>query len=177
MLSDDCLLLPQAVNHGMDRFLEMESKGRKIGGVAFYYRNWPVDKKYYVQKTLGGKLFVNHGMYLKKALQEVNYADEETYIFYKADGDLCLRMWQAGYEIIDCPGAFVEHYYDPREEVRRTNQAVLDHDRNAYLRRWDGIYYRKDEKDLRGREYLSFDDPDRLSENTWSEQLVKGMRV
>ena len=164
MLSDDCLLLPNAVNLGLDKFEEMEKANRKIGGVAFYFRNWPEDKDYYVQYTLGGKLFVNHGMYLREALEAVGWADEEQYIFYKADGDLCLRMWQIGYEFVDCPGAYVEHYYDRNEAVRHTNNQVLNCDREAYLKRWQGIYYHRDKPDLRKKVTNLYDDPTRSAE-------------
>ena len=164
MLSDDCLLLPNAVNLGLDKFEEMEKASRKIGGVAFYFRNWPEDKDYYVQYTLGGKLFVNHGMYLREALEAVGWADEEQYIFYKADGDICLRMWQIGYEFVDCPGAYVEHYYDCNEAVRHTNNEVLNCDREAYLKRWQGIYYHRDKPDLRKKTTNVYDDPTRTAE-------------
>ncbi|NET84253.1 MAG: glycosyltransferase [Moorea sp. SIO1F2] len=164
MISDDCLLLPNAVNLGLDKFEEVEKAGLKIGGVAFYFRNWPEDKEYYVQHTLGGKLFVNHGMYLKEALAAVDWADEERYIFYKADGDLCLKMWELNYEIVDCPGAYVEHYYDRNEAVRQTNNAVLDHDREAYLQRWEGIYYHRYKRDLRRRVTRFYEDKTRTAD-------------
>lgn len=167
MISDDCLLLPEAVNCGLDRFSELEAKGRKIGGIAFYFRNWPLDKEDYVQKTLGGNLMVNHGLFLRKAMEEVGWADEERYIFYKADGDLCLRMWQAGYELVDCPGSFVEHYYDANEVIRQANNDVLDHDRKAYLKRWEGIYYYPGKQDPRCRVIIKFEDSKRTAEKLW----------
>ena len=72
-----------------------------------------------------------HGILLKEALKRVNYADGDRYIFYKAGSDLCLKMWQAGYEIIDCPTSFAEHYYDPNESVRLSNNALLKQDIKA----------------------------------------------
>jgi glycosyltransferase involved in cell wall biosynthesis len=164
MLSDDCLLLSHAVNRGLDRFERLEAEGHRVGGVAFYFRNWPDEKEYYVQSTLGGKLMVNHGMYARRALEQIGWADEERYIFYKADGDICLKMWNAGYEVIDCPGSYVEHYALANVEVRETNVAVMDHDRKAYLDRWTGIYYDPNGPDLRRRVSIKFDDPDRTAE-------------
>jgi GT2 family glycosyltransferase len=134
MLSDDCLLIRGAVNTGVQYAEDLQQAGRRIGGVAFYFRNWPDEVEYYVQATIGGKLMVNHGLFLRRALEEVGWADEDRYRFYKADGDLSLRLWEAGYEIVDCPGAFVEHYVDAGEVVRRSNSAVLDRDRHAELR-------------------------------------------
>jgi len=167
MVSDDCLLLPEAVNNGLDKFVEMEAKGGKIGGVAFYFRNWPSEKEYYVQNTLGGKLLINHGIFLRKAMEEVGWADEDRYIFYKADGDLCLKIWEAGYEIVDCPNAIVEHYYDPHEEVRQSNNAIMDHDRKAYWKRWEGIYYHPGKQDPRGPLHVKFEDMNKTAERIW----------
>ena len=167
MLSDDCLLLPNAVNNGIDRFIEMEAKGAKVGGVAFYFRNWPVEKEYYVRKTFGSKLIINHGIYSRSALEEVGWADEERYVFYKADGDICLKMWHAGYEILDCPEAVVEHYFDPKESLRQTNNALLDSDRQEYIRRWKGLFCKSAFKNASDRVYIKFEDPDRTAEKIW----------
>jgi glycosyltransferase involved in cell wall biosynthesis len=167
MISDDCLLLPNAVNYGLDRFSEMASQGKKVGAVAFYFRNWPSEKEYYVQKSLGGKLAVNHGMYLRQAMKDVEWVEEDKYMFYKADSDLCLKMWQIGYEVVDCPGAYVEHYYDAHESVRQTNNAVMNRDREAYLKKWQGIYYYPDQPDLRGKIQIAYEDPHNLAERLW----------
>lgn len=167
MISDDCLLLPNAVNLGLDKFAEMEKANRQVGGVAFYFRNWPDEQQYYVQTSLGGKLAINHGMYLREALATVGWVEENQYIFYKADSDLCLKMWLDGYEIVDCPGAFVEHYYDPSEEVRQSNNAVLDYDRDVYLKRWHNIYYHPHWQELRDKITLDYQDSDRTAEKNW----------
>jgi GT2 family glycosyltransferase len=157
MLSDDCLLVRGAVSTGVQYAEGLEQAGRRIGGVAFYFRNWPEDAEYYVQVTIGGKLMVNHGLFLRSALEDVGWADEDRYVFYKADGDLSLRLWEAGYEIVDCPGAFVEHYVDAGEVVRKSNSAVLDRDRLAYRDRWLQVY---PDGTGSGRLTLSFKDPE-----------------
>jgi len=168
MLSDDCLLIPGTINTGLDEAKKAEESGIKLGGVAFYFRNWPVDKQYYVQKTLGGKLMVNHGLFSRKALEEIGWVDEDRYLFYKADGDLCLRIWEAGYSIIECPGAIVEHLYDENEVVRISNNAVLKDDQHAYIQRWEGIFYFKDKPDERGRVLSLYKDPENIAERTWN---------
>lgn len=169
MISDDCLLLPNAVNIGLNRIFELEKTGKKIGGVAFYFRNWPQEKEYYVQKSLDGKLAINHGIYVKEALEDVNWVEEDQYIFYKADSDVCLKMWLKGYEIVDCPGAYVEHYFDPQEAVRLSNNAVLDHDRQVYFERWQGIYCHANWEELRDKVTIEYEDPNHTAEKQWKK--------
>ena len=148
---------------------ELEAEGRNIAGGALYFRNWPAEKNYYVQKTLGGKLMVNHGLFLRGAMEQVGWADEERYLFYKADGDLCLKLWQAGFEIVDCPGAYVEHYMDPAEETRQTNAALLDHDRMAYQKRWQNFY----SESGMGPVEVAYEDPHHTAERAFSDIAPK----
>jgi hypothetical protein len=44
--------------------------------MAFYWRNWPDQKEYYVGRTLGMKMMVNHGLFLRSAVEEVGWIDE-----------------------------------------------------------------------------------------------------
>lgn len=166
MISDDSVVLPGAIDAGLARFRRLSASGHRIGGVAFYFRNWPGESEYYVQKTLGGRLMVNHGLFAKRALEHVGYIDEDAYLFYKADGDLCLRIWQAGFEIVDAPGAFVEHYLDPGEEVRKENNRLLQHDRRQYFARWSPILGRRALQDA-GRITLPHQDPDHTAERVF----------
>jgi len=110
MLSDDSLIIPGAIKNGYSLFEEKLNEGRKIGGVAFYFRDYPVRKKYAVAVNVGN-LYVNHGLYLNAALKEVDYISEDEYHFYFADTDLVLKMKQKGYEIIASKKSFVEHYF------------------------------------------------------------------
>ncbi len=135
MLSDDCLVIPGAIKNGV-ALAEKEGKKKKIGMVAFYWRNWPEQEKYWVGLAWGNRMFVNHGLYLKKALEDVNYIDAENYSFYHADGDLALRIWDAGYQCIDGPDSFVEHYSDANPEVRISNQERQKADWATYTKRW-----------------------------------------
>lgn len=144
MLSDDCLLLKGSVERGLAHAASLEKEGRRIGGIAFYFRDWPIDRTYHVQKTLGGMLMVNHGLFSREALAAVGYAEEDAYSFYKADSDLALKLWHAGYEIVDCPTAFVEHLLLPEEELRIANNETLERDRRQLIARWHGIYVDRD---------------------------------
>ena len=136
MISDDCLVLPGALQAGLDRLQALEDQGERVGGLAFYFRNWPDDQRYFVGKTLGGRLMVNHGFLIRDALADAGWIDEAAYKFYKADSDLCLKMWARGWTIRDVPGALVEHYVDPGEHLRIANNATMAADREVYLARW-----------------------------------------
>ena len=159
MISDDCLVVPGAIDAGVARFESLLSEGRNVGGVAFYFRNYPNEADYYVQRTFGGKLMVNHGLYLREAMEAVGWVDEDRYLFYKADGDLCLKMWEAGYEVVDAPGAFVEHFEGANRQVRKSNREVMVKDRAAYRERWEGVFWDPAGPDLRDRVELAHDDP------------------
>jgi GT2 family glycosyltransferase len=159
MVSDDCLLVPGSVKNGVTHFESLLSEDRKIGAVAFYWRNWPEQKDYWVGLTLGDKTFVNHGLFLRTAVEEVNWIDEERYHFYHADGDLCLKLWHAGYEVVDCPDAFVEHYSHANLAVRTSNLDRQKQDWQAYLARWTGIFYDPGKENLSDWKYQSYSDP------------------
>ncbi|MEQ8433420.1 MAG: glycosyltransferase [Oceanicaulis sp.] len=136
MISDDCRLLPGAIKAGLARMEQARSAGLSVGGCAFYFRNWPAETQYYVQRTLGGNLMVNHGVYSKRALEAVGFANEDDYVFYKADTDLSLRLWRAGYAILDSRDSICEHYVGIAESLRESNNAVMDYDREQMRRLW-----------------------------------------
>ena len=143
MLSDDCLVVPNAIINGIKLFDQQLEEGRKIGAMAFYWRDWSAQSKYHVGCTLGNKMYVNHGLYLNQALKDVDYIDEDLFFFYNGDGDLCLKMWQAGYECIDSPNSFIEHYPHANLDVRKTNYSQYNKDLKNYLKKWEGIFYNK----------------------------------
>jgi GT2 family glycosyltransferase len=159
MLSDDCIVVPGAIRSGMSHAEQAQRDGRRIGAVAFYWRNWPEQKDYWVGLTLGGRMFVNHGLYLRQALEAVGYADEDTYVFYHADGDLCLRMWARGFECIDAPDSFIEHYSGAAQEVRASNLAIQSRDWEHYLDKWGRSWGTQDVTRGQGWIHRTFVDP------------------
>lgn len=164
MVSDDCLLVPGSAMNGYSLFEEKLTEGEWVGGIAFYWRNWPEQKEYWVGLTLGDKMFVNHGMYLRRALEKVGWIDEKTYNFYHADGDLCLKLWQAGYKIIDCPNAFVEHFSHANVVARRSNVKSQKEDWERYLKKWQGIFYNPDKNNIGDWICIQHEDPYRTAE-------------
>ena len=141
LISDDSLVIPGSIMKGYDLAENFLAQGRKIGAIAFYWRNWPDQDKYWVGLTLGDKMFVNHGMYLREAIERVGWVDEAHYNFYHADGDLCLKLWHNGYEVVECPDAFVEHFSNANVNVRKNNLERQKSDWDTYINRWTGIYY------------------------------------
>jgi GT2 family glycosyltransferase len=139
MISDDCYLLSGSTRAALKRVSEAKEAGIKVGACAYYFRNWPQDERYYVLRSLGGNLMVNHGLYAREALIAVSYANEDDYAFYKADSDLSLKIWAAGYAIIDCKDAICEHFVSPEEETRASNSAMMHHDRRMMHVKWPGI--------------------------------------
>jgi GT2 family glycosyltransferase len=137
MLSDDCLVIPDSIGKGVEHFEALLNSGRKVGGLAFYWRNWPEQVEFMVGLTFG-RIFVNHGMYLRSALEEIGFIDE-SFHFYHADGDLSLRLLKAGYEILDTPNSYVEHFTHANMAVRQSNLVKQQEDWGKYNERWGNL--------------------------------------
>jgi GT2 family glycosyltransferase len=106
-------------------------------------------------------MFVNYGLFLKSALEEVGWIDEDHYQFYHADGDLCLKLWQKGYEVIDCPRAFVEHFIHFGTKIRNKNLFTQQADWQTYIERWKGTYYFPDQP--KGDDWICMSAPNRFN--------------
>jgi len=146
MLSDDSLIVPGAINNGVELFDKRLEQGVNIGGVAFYFRDFPVRKKYAVAINVGN-LYVNHGLYLNDAMKKVNYCDEN-YHFYFADTDLALNMKHMGYEIISSENSYVEHYFEATPEIRASNNDTRkEADRMRLINKWSGVAYPEKDKE------------------------------
>lgn len=167
MVSDDCFLLPGSVAHALERIADAQRKGVRVGACAFYFRDWPQDERYFVQRTLGGNLMLNHGIYLREALERLGYCEEDQFVFYKADSDLSLRIWEAGLAIIDSKDSICEHFVGPdsSDPVRASNNQTLEHDRSALHRRWPYMTTKSAVSKM-GRIYLDRE-PDQTVEEIW----------
>ena len=163
MISDDCLLVPGAIRNGIEAYREAAATGQLVGAVAFYFSNRPGPDDYYVN-TVYGVLNVNHGLYRREALVAINYADEDAFAFYNADSDLCMRMHDAGYAIVDSPGSFVEHHSHANEGVRATNEHHMSEDDLRFMARWGHLDPdRKTWDEVLGRKKIVFHDPARTA--------------
>ncbi len=158
MLSDDCLVIPQAIINGIALFdQEIEKNHNNIGAIAFYFRDWPLHETYHVE-TPFDKMFVNHGLYLNQALKDVNYIDEENFFFYGADVDLCFKMWEKGYKVIDSPTSFIEHYPFANVKVRNSNIRNDELSLAPLVKKWQSIFPEIQMKDPNKIIQKSFED-------------------
>jgi GT2 family glycosyltransferase len=135
LISDDCLIIPGSINEGLKSFTESN-----IAGVAFYWRNYPEMKNYWVGYTYGNKLFVNYGLFRRDAIEKVGWIDEENFNFYHADGDLSLKLWAAGYKIVDCEKAFIEHFIHFGVKNRKKNLENQVKDFATYTEKWKNFF-------------------------------------
>ena len=145
LISDDSVVHPDTLANGLRHFEREVAAGRRLGAVAFYWRSWPEEKTYRVGSTLGNKTMVNHGLFLREAVERVGWIDDNRYDFYCADGDLALKIWHAGYEIVACRDALLEHFERVDPTIRQQNLTGLNTDWASYLDRWTGIYYDPDQ--------------------------------
>jgi hypothetical protein len=134
MVSDDCLVLPDAIRNGYRRF-EEQSSTKKVGAMAFYFRDWPESTHYHVNINYGHP-YVNHGLYLGSALREVGYLDEDHFGFYCGDIDVVMKLREAGYVCLDAPESFIEHFSHANRAVRGENARCLALDGNALRKKW-----------------------------------------
>lgn len=140
MLSDDCLVVPGAIRHGVTYFEKRLSDGASLGAVPFYFIvNFPRDNKYVVIKV-GEHVYLNHGLYLNEALRSVGYADEESYRFYNADVDLSFRMMSRGYRIEACPDSRVIHFSHINLRTRRSNYEYREQDTKMLDSKWSHLW-------------------------------------
>ncbi|MFH6999045.1 glycosyltransferase family 2 protein [Flavobacterium sp. FlaQc-57] len=109
MVSDDLILAKGALQKGYDLLVDKVNKGEKIGGGAFYFREYPRHDFYRVGLLPKGYININHGFYNKEALEDVNYIEENEFNFYCADGDLIMRLNDKGWKTIPLEDSFANH--------------------------------------------------------------------
>lgn len=140
MISDDCLVVPAAICNGYTLFESKLQKKEKIGAIAFLFRDWPDGINYYYQEHWDLLVNVNHGLYLKEALHEVNYIDEDTYQFYKADLDLIISLFSHNYSTIVSEKSFIEHFGHANVRIRKINHQFENDDNERLIKKWRSTF-------------------------------------
>lgn len=109
MVSDDLILAPGCLQKGFDEINRRLAKGEKIGGGAFYFREYPRHDYYRVIMLAENNVHINHGIYYRPAMEDVNWLDEKNFNFYCADGDFTMRLNRAGWKTITLDECFAAH--------------------------------------------------------------------
>ena len=148
MISDDTILHPNALAEGYKQFEDCLSAREKIGALAFYWRETFDAQLYHVGTPADGLVYVNHGLFLRQALSDVDYIDEKAFKFYCADIDLCLKIWDAGYKVCAGENAYVEHYPYATLAVKKGNQALALHDYSELIKKWQPIFPQLNNRNL-----------------------------
>ena len=131
MVSDDLILAPGCLQKGYDEVKHRIEKGEKIGGGAFYFREFPRHDYYRVIMLAENNVHINHGIYYRPAMEAVNWLDETTFNFYCADGDFTMRLNRAGWKTIDLQTCFAAHLVHMPKRKKRIPQWMLK-DMQAY---------------------------------------------
>ncbi len=174
MLSDDCLIVPGAIREGLAFFEAHVRQGERVGGVAFYMRNYPEEQRYYVHVALDKTISIDHGLYLKKALEDVGYLDEDSYVFYYGDIDVALKLWEKGYKILDSPTSYVEHSTHADILTRKSNYDKSRADFLKFKAKWGDHFPSDESRELHSKRERDFVDESRTArEFTIGVQLMR----
>lgn len=80
---------------------------------------------------------MNHGFYYKDALEEVGFLDETNYNFYAADGDIIMRLNQAGWKSVALELCFAEHLcHKPKIRNRGMLSPSHQKDMNTFKKKY-----------------------------------------
>ena len=129
MVSDDLILAPGCLQKGYDEIKSRIDKGEKIGGGAFYFREYPRHDFYRVIMLTENNVHINHGIYYRPAMENVNWLDEINYNFYYADSDFTMRLNRAGWKTLaleDCFAAHLVHLPKRNRSIPRWMKKDMD---------------------------------------------------
>lgn len=153
MVSDDVILEAGALAKGVQEFEVALTSGEKLGALAFPWLEWPIQQKLWVRKVFG-QVYVNHGLFLRQALEEVGWIDEN-YQFYFGDFDLCMKLRGKGYKISVAHNALAMHNYHANTFLRKSNTSLSQHDADKLLKKWSGVLPDVCRENLHQWEYMN----------------------
>lgn len=145
MLSDDCIVLEGAISNARGLLEEKTEKGEKVGAAAFYYRDYLEEDEYKVNLLFDRVVNINHGLFLNSALHDAGYAEASLYEFYWGDFDLTLKLYHKGYQVIESPDSYVEHfhrlkYHPAYDKTTGGNIKNIERDKETFLERWGSCF-------------------------------------
>jgi glycosyltransferase involved in cell wall biosynthesis len=109
MISDDLILMEGCLQNAYEELSIKISNGEKIGGGAFYFREYPRHDYYRVGLLANDYIVINHGFYNVEALDDISFIEEKEFNFYCADGDLIMRMNNRGWRTIALENSLANH--------------------------------------------------------------------
>jgi len=136
--SDDIEFGPGCLDNAIQ---VLESCDDSVAGGIFYYRNdvaEPGWDQFGIDYTYGRKMLMNYGVVRTEHFRGVQGLDE-AYQFYCADGDLCLKLYQRGYQLVPLHECFVMHH-NTLDAGKQINLGQADGDIQLYRERWGHIY-------------------------------------
>lgn len=109
MVSDDLILAQGCLQKAYDELKNRIDAGEKVGGGAFFFREYPRHDYFRVIKIPKGYININHGIYYRPAMVDVGWLDEVSYNFYCGDGDFTMRLNETGWKTIPLYDCFALH--------------------------------------------------------------------
>ena len=149
MISDDLLLCENSIQLGLDELMKRKENGEKIGGGAFYWREYPIDRDYHVKLLPNKFVLINHGFFYKEALEDIGYANETDFNFYGADSDLSMRLNLSGWKTVDIESSYAEHLKHRigwRRKISKNNKPTqADKDLALFYDKYKHLIYKEKE--------------------------------
>lgn len=136
MVSDDLILAPGCLQKGYDEMKTRIENGEKIGGGAFYFREYPRDYFYRVGLTYKDYININHGFLYKPALSYIGWLDESSYNFYYGDVDTAIRLNEKGWDTVVLEGCYALHLSHLPTRKSKVPEWYYE-DRNTFLHKYD----------------------------------------
>jgi len=138
-MTDDAIIVPGAILNAYSYFEERLKTGERLGALAFYNNDWPIKKKYLGDITLNGIPIAHYGLFLRQALEEVGYYDED-YYFYSVDDDMSCKLWQKGWKV-ESYKAFICHCAHANLGARISNTEKALEDKKRFYFKWNGLLF------------------------------------
>jgi len=144
IMTDDAMVVPGAIRNSYYHFEERMNLGEKLGALAFYNNDWPVKKNYVGNKSFKNVPIAHYGLFLREAMQDVEYLDED-YYFYSVDDDFSCKLWRQGWKVEHYP-SFIFHCAHANLRKRLTNNEKTLEDWNRFCFKWGGVIFDPNEE-------------------------------
>lgn len=125
-MTDDAIIVPGAVRNAYSHFEQQLAVGKRLGALAFYNNDWPLKDAYLGEITLNDIPIAHYGLFLREALEDVGYYDEE-YKFYGMDDDMSCKFRVNGWQIESFRSLICHCAYANIGAARKSRTPALGH--------------------------------------------------